>query len=43
MLGITKSIISNEEIDDIIEIVKFLEDSGFLIKRSSKNIKNKAK
>ena len=43
MLGITKSINSNEEIDDIIEIVKFLEDFGFLIKRFSKNIKNKAK
>ena len=43
MLGITTLMISNEEIDDIIEIVKFLEDSVFLIKSSSENIKKWSK
>ena len=43
MLGITTLIISNEEIDDIIEIVKFLEDSVFLIKSSSENNKKWSK
>ena len=42
VLGITL-IISNEEIDDIMKIVKSLEDSGLLIKGVSETIKNEAK
>ena len=38
----TKLIISNEEINDIIKIVKSLEESGLLIKGVSKTMKNKA-
>ena len=36
-------IISNDEMDDILEIVKFLEDSGVLLKGVSKTIQNEAK
>ena len=36
-------IISNDEIKDIIKIVKSLEDSGLLLKRVSKTIQNEAK
>ena len=36
-------IISNEEMNDIIKIVKLLEESGLLIKDVSKTIKNEAK
>ena len=36
-------LISNEEINDIMKIVKFLEESGLLIKSVSKTIKNEAK
>ena len=36
-------IISNKEIDDILEIVKSLEDSGLLLKGISKTITNEAK
>ena len=32
---------SNEEIDDIIKIIKYLEDSGLLLKSVSKTIKMK--
>ena len=39
----TKLIISNEELDDIIKIIKSLEESGLLIKGASKTIKNEAK
>ena len=39
----TTSIISNEEMDDIIKIVKLLENSGLLIKGVSERIKNKVK
>ena len=39
----TALIISNEEMDDILTIVKSLEDAGLLIKGVSKTIKNKAK
>ena len=38
----TKLIISNEEISDIMKIVKSLEESGLLIKRVSETIKNEA-
>ena len=36
-------VISNEERNDIMKIVKSLEKSGFLIKGVSKTIKNEAK
>ena len=36
-------IISNEEMDDITKIVKYLEESDFLIKGVSKTIKNETK
>ena len=39
----TTLIISNEEMDDIIEIVKSLEDSSLLITGVSEIIKNEAK
>ena len=42
-LGMTTSIISNEEMDDIMKIVKLLENSGLLIKGVSERIKNKVK
>ena len=41
-LGTTTLIISNEEMDDIMEIVKSLEESGLLIKGISETIKNEA-
>ena len=39
----TTLIISNEEMNDILKIVKSLEESGLLIKGISKTIKNEAK
>ena len=36
-------IISNDEMDDIIKIVKFLEESGVLLKGVSETIQNEAK
>ena len=39
----TTLIISNDEMKDIIKIVKSLEDSGLLLKRVSKTIQNEAK
>ena len=39
----TALIISNEEMEDIMEEVKSLEESGLLIKRISETIKNEAK
>ena len=39
----TTLIISNEEMNDIMEIVNSLEESGLLIKSISETIKNKAK
>ena len=39
----TTLIISSEEINDIMKISKFLEESGLLIKDVSKTIKNEAK
>ena len=41
--GVTTLIISNEEINAIMKIVKSLEESGLLIKGVSETIKNKAK
>ena len=41
--GTTTLIISNDEMEDIIKIVKSLEDSGLLLKGDSETIKNEAK
>ena len=41
--AMTKLIISNEEVDDIMKIIKFLEESGLLIKGFSKLLKTKQK
>ena len=42
-LGKTTLIISNEEMKDIMKIVKSLEESGLLIKGISETIKNETK
>ena len=42
-LGATTLITSNDEMKDIIKIVKSIEDSGLLLKGVSKTIQNKAK
>ena len=42
-LGTTTLIISNEEMEDIMKIVKSLEESGLLIKVISETIKNEPK
>ena len=39
----TTLIISNDEMKDITEIVKSLEDSGLLLKGANKTIQNQAK
>ena len=39
----TTIIISNDEMEDILKIVKSLEDSGILLKRVSETIKNESK
>ena len=41
--GMTTLIISNEEMNDIMKIVKSLEESSLLIKDVSETIKNEAK
>ena len=41
--GNTTLIISNKEMNDIMKIVKSLEESGLLIKGVSETIKNEAK
>ena len=41
--GMTKLIISNEEMNDVMKIVKSLEESGLLIKGVSETIKNESK
>ena len=41
--GMTALIMSNEEMNDIMKIVKWLEQSGLLIKDVSKTIKNELK
>ena len=42
-LGTTELIFSNEELNDIIKKVKFLEDSGLLIKGVSETVENQVK
>ena len=41
--GVTTLIISNEEMNDIMKIVKSLQESGLLIKYVSEKTKNKMK
>ena len=41
--GRTTLIVSNDELNDILKIVKSLEDSGVLLKGVSETIKNEAK
>ena len=41
--GVTTSIILNEEMNDIMKIIKSLEQTGLLTKGISKIIKNEAK
>ena len=41
--GITTLIVSNDEMDDILKIVKSLENSGFLLKGVSDKIQHEAK
>ena len=41
--GTTTLIISNDEMDDILKIVKFLENSGVLLKGVSETIQHEAK
>ena len=41
--GVTILIISNEEMNDIMKIIKFLEESVLLIKDVTQAIKNEAK
>ena len=36
-------IISNEEMNDIMKVIKFLEESGLMIKGVRETIKNEAK
>ena len=39
--GVTTLIISDEEMNDIVKIVKSLEESGLLIKRVERQLKTK--
>ena len=41
--GMTTFILSNKEIKDIVEIVKYVEESGLLNKSVSKNMENELK
>ena len=41
--GTTTLIISNDEMEDIIKMVRYLEDSGLLLKEVSEKIQNEAK
>ena len=41
--GVTTLIISNEEMNDTMKIVKYLQESGLLMKGVSETIKNEAK
>ena len=41
--GMTTLMISNEEMNDIMKIIKSLEESGLLIKSVSETIENEAK
>ena len=42
-LGLTTLIILNEEIEDIMKIVKFLKESSLLVKSVNETIENKVK
>ena len=42
-LGMTPLIVSNEEMNDIMKIVKSLEECGLLIKKVCQNLKRKQK
>ena len=41
--GTTTSIIPNEDMDDILKIIKSLKDSGILLKGVTKTIENETK
>ena len=41
--GNTRLIISNDEINDIIKIIKSLEDSGLLLKGVTETVQNEVK
>ena len=41
--GTTTLVFSNEDLNDIMKIIKSLEESGLLIKSASKTVKNEAK
>ena len=41
--GVTTLIISNEQMNDIMKIIKYLEESGLLIKGVSDTMKNESK
>ena len=41
--GTTALVTSNEEMEDIMKIVKFFEESGLLIKEISETIKNETR
>ena len=41
--GVATLIVSNEEMEDIMKIVKSLEDSGLLLKGVSETIQNETK
>ena len=41
--GMATLVLSNKDLNDIMKIVKSLEDSGLLIKRVNELVENKAK
>ena len=41
--GVTTLIISNEQMNDIMKMIKYLEESGLLIKGVSDTMKNESK
>ena len=41
--GMAKLVLSNKDLNDIMKIVKSLEDSGLLIKRVNELVENKVK
>ena len=42
-LGFTTLIISNEQMEDILKIIKYIKEFGFLIKGVGETIENEAK
>ena len=42
-LGFTTLIISNEQMEDIMKIIKYIKEFGFLIKGVGETIENEAK